>query len=132
MPAFYIVLQEKIPGVDAAGLDNFALSKHTEKLETLAKQAGVTPLLHFFSPDPEEMAGLLGEHSAAVKIPVQIPEEKWFSPEDGLQTIGVLLQSLANTLSAEGPTLEVELKEFQRVLQAARSRNIRWHLAIDY
>jgi hypothetical protein len=128
MPAFYIVLQEKIPGVDAAGLDNFALSKHSDKLETLAKQADVTPLLNFFSADPEEMAGLLGEHGAGAKI----PEEKWFSPEDGLQTIGALLQSLANTPSTEGATLEVELKEFQRVLQAARSRNIRWHLAIDY
>jgi hypothetical protein len=102
MPAFYIVLQEKIPGVDAAGLENFALSKHSVKLETLAKQADVTPLLNFFSADPEEMAGLLGEHSAGVKIPVQIPEEKWFSPEEGLQTIGALLQSLANTPSAEG------------------------------
>ena len=132
MPAFYIVLQERIPGVDAAGLDNFALSKHSDKLDTLAKQADVTPLMNFFSADPEEMAGLLGEHGAGVRIPVQIPEEKWFSPEDGLQTIGALLRSLANTPSTESPTLEVELKEFQRVLQAARSRNIRWHLGIDY
>jgi hypothetical protein len=31
MPAYYFVLQEKIPGVDATRLDKFALSKDSDK-----------------------------------------------------------------------------------------------------
>jgi hypothetical protein len=128
MPAFYIVLQENIPAVDAIGLDNWALSKHSQKLETLAKQAGVAPLMNFFSADPEEMAGFLEEHGAGVNI----PEEKWFPADEGLNTIAALLTALAESPSAESSTLAKELREFQRVLEAAQSRNVRWHLGIDY
>ncbi len=41
MPAFYIMLQEKIPGVDATGIEGRALCKHSDELEALARQAGV-------------------------------------------------------------------------------------------
>jgi hypothetical protein len=128
MPAFYITLQEKIPGVDATVLEGHALSKHNGKLEALAKQTGVIPLMNFFSADKEEVAGLVGESGATVKI----PEEKWFPAEDGLGTIAALLRALADPRSAEDSALSAELKEFQDVLLAARSRNIRWHLGIDY
>lgn len=60
MPAFYIVLQEKIPGVDATGLEGRALSKHSDSLQTLANQAGVKPLTWFFFVDKSEVEGLLG------------------------------------------------------------------------
>ena len=50
MPAFYIVLQEKIPGVDATGLECRALSKHRELLEALlAEPAGVISPMNIFS-----------------------------------------------------------------------------------
>ena len=69
MPAFYIVLQEKIPGADAIGLEGRALSKHTDKLEVLAKQAGVISLMSLFSAGEEEMAGFLVEGGADVNLP---------------------------------------------------------------
>jgi len=68
MPAFYIVLQEKIPGVDAAGLEGRALSKHSEMLEALAKQTGVVSLMELFSASKEEMAGLLEDHGAGPNL----------------------------------------------------------------
>jgi hypothetical protein len=128
MPAFYICLQEKIPGVDAAGLEGRALSKHSEKLEGLAKQAGVISLMHLFSASEEEMAGFLEEGGSVVNP----PEEKWFSAEEGLKTIAALLKALAGARSIEEPALYAELTEFQQVLEVARSRNVRWHLGIDY
>jgi hypothetical protein len=38
MPAYSIVLQEKIPGVDATDLEGRALSQHSEKLEAPMKK----------------------------------------------------------------------------------------------
>ncbi len=128
MPAFYIVLQEKLPGVDATGLEGLALSKHSEKLEALAKQAGVISLMNLFSAGEEEMAGFLEDHDATVNP----PEEKWFSAEEGLKTITVLLRALADAPSSEHSAITAELRQFEEVLQAARSRNVRWHLGIDY
>jgi hypothetical protein len=128
MPAFYIVLQEKIPGVDATGLEGRALSKHSEKLEVLAKQAGVISLMNLFSASEEEMAGFLEEGGADVHL----PKEKWFSAEEGLKTIPALLKALADAPSIEGPILSAELTQFLQVLEVARSRDVRWHLGIDY
>jgi len=131
MPAFYIVLQEKIPGVDSIGLEGRALSKHNLRLEALAKQAGVTPLVNFFSASENELAALLEDHLIPDEA-LSKAKELWFSPEEGLRTIEELLRILAQQPSAENSALGAELMEFQRVLQAAQSRNIRWHLAIDY
>jgi hypothetical protein len=131
MPAFYIVLQEKIPGVDATGMEGRALSKHSETLEGLAKQASVKPLLSFFSANPEEASGLLDEGGVG-QPDVAIPDEQWFQADEGLATIAALLLSLAAAPSAEALAMARELVQFQHVLKAARSRNIRWHLGIDY
>jgi len=128
MPAFYLMLQEKIPGVDATGLEGRALSKHSKKLEAMAKRAGVTSLMNLFSSSEEEMAGFLEDHGTEVNL----PEEKWFTADEGLKTITALLGALADAPSSENSALTTELAQFQQVLQAARSRNIRWHLGIDY
>lgn len=127
MPAFYIVLQEKIPGADAIRLEGRALSKHTDKLEVLAKQAGVISLMNLFSASEEEMAAFLVEGGADVNL----PEEKWFPAEEGLKTIAALLKALADAPSIEGPVLSAELRQFQQVLEVAESRKVRWHLGID-
>ena len=128
MPAYYIVLQEVIPGVDAVGLEGRALSKHSLDLDFLAKQAGVIPILTFFSATPAELAGLMEDQ---VQKGVPRPEEHWFSAADGLKTISSLLNSLEDTPHPESLRLTKELTEFQHVLQAARSRNVCWHLGID-
>jgi hypothetical protein len=129
MPAFYIVLQESIPGVDVTGLAGRALSKHSRRLEALAKEAGVPPLLSFFSADPEEVAELLGDGEGKE---VSIHDEHWFPAGDGLKTVTALLASLSKLLPAESFALAKELEEFRQVLNAALSKDVRWHLGIDY
>jgi hypothetical protein len=131
MPAFYIVLQETIPGVDATGLEGRALSKHTDKLDSLAKEAHVQPLLSFFSVNTEEAMAFFNAHEVAPQG-IQIPDEQWFSAEEGLNTITVLLKSVGLMAAAERLALAKELTDFQQVLEAAQVRNVRWHLAIDY
>ena len=130
MPALYIVLQQEIAGFNSL-VDNHALSRHSHQLETLATEGGVKPLMSFFSVNAEEAAGLLGENEDT-RLDVQVPEEQWFSAQEGLTTVNTLLQALAVDQSAEGAILTRALGEFQKVLEGARSHNIRWHLAIDY
>lgn len=130
MPAFYIVLQEKIPGVDAIGLEGRALSKHSDSLQTLASQTGVTPLTSFFSVDREEVEDLLGD--APVEARVEIPDKQWFRAAEGLRTISALLTAIAGRETPDREKLTKELEEFKDVLAAAQQRNICWHLGIDY
>ena len=57
--------------------------------------------------------------------------EKWFGAEDGLCTVNALLENLGG-FKGDGDKVEAELQEFVCVLQLAQSKDIRWHLAIDY
>jgi len=96
MPAYYIVLQEKIPGIDAIGLEGHALSRYGDQLETLATQAGVLSLMSFFSANEDDMVGALGDDTAEKLGP--IPDEQWFSAEEGVRTIEALRAELAARL----------------------------------
>jgi hypothetical protein len=131
MPAYYIVLQEIIPEVVDVGLEGRALSKYNDKLEALAEEAGVKPLLSFFSLSREDVLGLL-EGDDVAQRGIQIPDKQWFSAEEGLKTITALLQSLREMSPDEGPAIASDLLGFRIVLEAARAHNIGWHLAIDY
>lgn len=128
MPSFYISLAEPIPGIDAVGLEGRALSRHSDEIEKLAQQAGVRSLMSFFSVDRQDALGLID----ASEGDIAIPEEAWFSADEGLTTISALLGSTELAHLSSGTNLARELGEFQRVLEAARAANIRWHLAIDY
>jgi hypothetical protein len=86
--------------------------------------------MSFFGVNPTEVAGLLDSDEAERLEP--IPAEQWFAGKEGIATISALLRALANDLSVDNSSLTRELIEFQHVLETARSRNIRWHLAIDY
>jgi hypothetical protein len=129
LPAFYIVLQEKIPGVDAIGLEGRALSKHSESLQALANEAGVNPLASFFSVDRSEVEGLLGDTLGAE---IKIPDKHWFSAAEGLRTISALLTAVGTQKTPDSEKLMNELKEFKKVLDIAQARKIGWHLGIDY
>jgi hypothetical protein len=129
MPAFYIVLEEKIPGVDAVGLEGRALSKHSDSLQALANEAGVKPLTSFFSVDKSEVEGLLGD---AVGAEFEIPDKQWFPAAEGLSTISALLIAVGSHNTPDSEKLMNELKQFKTVLDAAQARKIGWHLGIDY
>lgn len=130
MPAFYIVLQEEIPGVDGLGLEGRELSKYNAKIEALAEAAGAKPLINFFSVSRDELLGLMDGHP--VPESMKAAEETWFPAEEGLRSIKTLLEELARDSAAENPALIRELTEFQRVLQSAHVKGVPWHLAIDY
>lgn len=133
--ALFIVLERQISGLDAY-VDGKTLSRVEESLDRLANQLGVTPLMAFFSVDPAEGAAFLAELEAQADggaEPIELPEEEWFSANEGLQTGNALLEHLAEHPVAvrEADAVISDLREFQCVLQRAADEGVRWHLAVD-
>ncbi len=132
MPSYYIVLERTIPNFDVYVSGNM-LAKESDTLERLAKKSGVTPLLSFFSIDPEEVTSLVGDEGETIeRLGGKATKEQWFNAEEGLRTVRALVDSLQRTQSTAGERLVGELREFERVLVSAHELGIGWHLGIDY
>lgn len=130
MPAFYIVLEKKIPNTDTSVNGNF-LSKNSDALEKMAKKLGVQTLMSFFSASPDEIASLMEVDVDSIRGNPKY-EEKWFAAEDGLRTVNALLENLSQSKMDQLDRGEADLREFVRFLEFAKSNGIRWHLAVDY
>jgi hypothetical protein len=130
--ALYIVLADADPGFDTQ-VDGKALSHAETELQALAQRLAVAPLMEFFSMDPADMLAEAEEFDAGVTAD-EVPAEQWFSAESGLKTVQTLLEYLrANPGEiAAGPAVANDLARFQEILEQARERSIRWHLAVDY
>lgn len=130
MPAFYIVLEEPVPGINTSELEGRMLSRESVRLETLAREVQVPTLTEFFSTSESELSGLAGTDEYLEKA--EIPKENWFEASLVIATIEALRKSLANSASAENSALLLELDAFQRALRAADKNQVRCHLAVDY
>lgn len=130
MPSYYIVLEKDIPNFDVYVNGN-ALARDSDSLEKLAKKIGVTTFLSFFSVSPEEANSLLEEGQTIESLGIKV-SEKWFSAKDGLNTVRKLINHLDELETPKREQTLSNLKEFERVLDAAHQGGVRWHLAIDY
>jgi hypothetical protein len=101
-------------------------------LETLARQAGVRPLMEFFSASPEDILALFSEQDEEPPE-VELPPEQWFSPDEGLTTVRGLLAYLEihPDAAAEVDRLIEDLREFEEVLVGLNAAGAKWHLAVD-
>lgn len=132
--SMYIVVEGEDPGFDIF-VNGHALARNEDSLEKLAMRLGVKPLLEFFSADVNSMALLLEEGAGDPEWAKTLPPPQWFSPDDGLVTIGTLLDFLRDSSSALGSdTVPIisELEEYERVLQKTALRNLRWQLAVSW
>jgi hypothetical protein len=130
--AFYIVLENETPSFNH-GVNGKALARAADTLDDLAKKAAVQPLMQFFSASPEELSGFLEEHGADTQeATAKLKPEQWFEAEAGLQTIGALKQGLGNQGTAKAKQILAELDELQKVLETAKTKGVRWHLAVDF
>ncbi|HEY2153985.1 MAG TPA: hypothetical protein VGH33_00045, partial [Isosphaeraceae bacterium] len=96
--ALFIVPEREVEGLDTF-VDGKALA-HVKDLDGLAREAGVRPLMEFFSAGPDDLLGILGEEGddGEMHLPAGIepPEVAWFDARDGLVTIRGLLRHLAD------------------------------------
>lgn len=132
--AFYIVLEKETPGFDPH-VDGHNLSQAEPELADIAREIDVTSLMEFFSADSQEIEGFLNEEIPDGEEREKVmSDEAWFTADQGLETIRGLTDYIVAHMGRvrnDGPLLE-ELQEFERVLEEARTRGLRWHLAIDY
>jgi len=132
--SLYIVLEKETPGFDPH-VDGYNLSQAESDLAEIAREIEVTPLMDFFSADPEEIEGFMEEENpSGEEQEKRMSDEAWFSADQGLETIRGLTDYIVAHMGRvrnDGPLLE-ELQEFERVLEEARTRGLRWHLAVDY
>jgi hypothetical protein len=130
--ALYIVLERKDSGLDTY-VDGKALSRAEGELKALAQSLQVTPLMNFFSMNPEDLVAEV--EGLGAELPDEAPPaEEWFSATDGLVTVRKLLQHVdANFDSVpSGNEVANELTGFAHLLEQAEKCGIRWHLAVDY
>jgi hypothetical protein len=130
--AWYIVLQQEIPGFDAT-VSGKGLAHASEVLDSIAKETGVLCLMDFFSVSPDELAGFAQGHDIAVLEGAdELPGEKWFSAAEGLKTVRALVRAVEETNIENAVRIVADLKEFERVLQIAEDKGVSWHLAVDF
>lgn len=129
--AWYIVLQRRIGGLDH-GVNGQALAHAGSSLEALAKNAGVVPLMDFFSAAPGQLAQFPDDQERSVEPAPKPPPEQWFSAEDGLKTVIALKKAVINEQIGEADKIIADLTEFENVLKIASFNQVDWHLAIDF
>lgn len=130
----YIVVEGEDPGFDTF-VNGRSLARHEDALEKLALGLGVRPLIEFFSADENSMALLIEEGAGDEELLRKLPPPQWYPPADGLMTVQALLQALRDDpqqLGTEGKQVLSELKEYAEVLEKARDREMRWHLAVSW
>ena len=123
MPAYSIISETPIDGYDLFGRGE-AIAQANDFLDRLATDAGVRPLMDFFSMDPAEVDSLFGELGLDPSVeaatgdlkgdpdlgldrddlpaPVDglptfedAPPEEWFTAEEGLTTVRALISAVA-------------------------------------
>lgn len=130
----YIVVEGDDPGFDTF-VNGRSLARHEDALEKLALRLGVRPLIEFFSADENSMALLIEEGAGDQELLRKLPPPQWYAPTDGLKTVQALLQALHDDpqqLGTEGKQVLSELREYAEVLEKARDREMRWHLAVSW
>jgi hypothetical protein len=122
--AYFIVVNHDAPGFDTF-VNGKAVAKQSETLDALARQLEVKPLEDFLS---------VSEAIAEEFDSADAPREKWFTPEEGLQTVSALITYLEqhpNGVKNSKAVLE-ELREYQNVLTNIQKVNLQWRFEIDF
>jgi hypothetical protein len=133
MPELYIVAEREIadfePHLETNGR---GLSEESGRFDRVAREVGVRPLMEFFSVDPEEAAAFLEAEGG--EPPDEVPEEMWFTPEEGLRTVRALSAWLTEHPRAFADTagLIEEQNDFDAALSRLAREGVRWHLAVDF
>lgn len=124
--AYYITTDGEIDGFDPDDFNGKCLAKADDYFEkNVYKQANIKELLDFMGNDPREFFG-------DDAFDDDVEGEVWFSPEDGLKTISVLIDHLrrnSDVVPNQDVVLE-ELEQIEQVLLICQSQGIRWHMSM--
>lgn len=131
--AWYIAAEREVAGLEIFANGKCIAHADEQRLEQLCLELGVSPLMDFFSVDPQETEALLEAYLDQDEEPLSTPDEQWFDADDGLMTVRALehhLQRQPGKLDNQQAVLQ-ELTEYRAILEVLQQHQVRWHLAID-
>ena len=128
MPAaFFIALEKPVRGLKHdRRFPAFTAISH--KLEALAEKRGVESHMHFFD-SPEESDAILVESGIEADGPSSYV---WYPAAEGMATLQTLRAHLEKTKGqANSAPVIAEIKEMERILEAASKQKVGWCLTVD-
>jgi len=130
--AYFIVLERKIDGLDTM-MDGKGISRSSELLDVAATKLSVRPLSEFISVDPEQAADFLEGEGADVGE-IELPPLQQFSAQDGLTTVQALLAHVQASphIIQNAEHVILDLRECERILNAAAKHGVGWHFEVDF
>ncbi len=123
--AYFIVLNHEEPGFDPFVSGKF-LAHAADDVNKIAEQNGLKLIDDWVSQD-------LGDYSDEFEG-IGDTEPRWFSPQEGVEWVNALkgqLNEHADAVENLDGVLS-DLEEFREVLQKAQSKQIQWHLEMDF
>lgn len=133
--AFFIVLDNDNPGFETMVNGKF-LSQDSRRLAKIAKSLGIPTLEDFVSYSPDEareMMEMFGTEPEEIEN-VELPEEKWFDPQEGLDFVARLVEHIQANPSAvkNAEGVLADLLEYKNIFEQAQVINSRWKLQVDF
>jgi hypothetical protein len=132
----YPRLRREVVGIDPLAMVGKALAHEMERLEPVARHAGVMSLGDFVAISRAEVDELAMEDPPddLEELPEPGPDEySWFAPEDGLETVRALtkhVDAMPDAGSTKRDLLE-DLEFLRRVLEAASQSGVTFNLGMD-
>lgn len=124
--AYFIVLDKEDVGFDPF-VNGKAIAHAFDALESFCKQHQLKTIEDFHSQDYSEFMEELDD----VEIPEQ--EEKWFTADEGIAWVTLLLAKLNSAQPAfASPDLYEDLNEYIGVFNNAKRAGAKWHLELDF
>jgi hypothetical protein len=130
---FFVMVRPESPGFSGSLRYGKTLAGES-LLVDVAHQLGVHPLVEFFSTDPQlaalEMEEAVQEGAIPREALQQLPEEAWFSPEEGLSAARALLSYVQRDPGSGPPQTSAALSELISVLEDVQRRGLQWHFEL--
>jgi hypothetical protein len=132
---YFIVLDNPDPGFDTIVNGKF-LAKESKRLDKVDKALGLPTLDEFVSYSPDEARAMmedLGSDPAEVAR-MELPEQKWYEAQEGLDLVAKLTAHLRANPSAvkNAKGVLADFVEFKEVFKKAKSIGARWNLQVDF
>src|SRR5262249_2290961 len=123
------------PGFDTMVNGKF-LAQDSKQLEKVTRSLGIRPLEDYIGYAPDEVRAIMEDLGAdAEEIGgIELPQQQWFDPQDGLDLVAKLSGHIRATPKAvkNAKGVLADLQEFNEVFEKAKEAGARWSLQVDF
>lgn len=130
--AYYIVLDVPDPGFDTYVNGKF-LAHHSSALNKICQKIGLRKFDDYVSQALEDARIMIEEHGGDPDS-IDIPDEKWFSVEEGIEFVTRLsshIEAHSDSIKDAEKILS-DLQEYSQVLEQCKRIQAKWHLDVDF